>query len=103
MHKLEFKMLLLSITLLCNSFVLSYAQEDKDQIPRKVDSYNDKIRGSEAEQWHLEDFLTVLVKEPNSKAFIIAYGGREDYPGKALRYAERARNYLVTARGIDPA
>lgn len=68
---------------------------------RLVDSYNDKIHGSEAEQWHLEDFMKLLVAEPNSKAYIIAFAGQEDHPGKSKRYALRAKNYLVEWRGID--
>lgn len=81
--------------------IIPYPQELKDQVPRKVDSYNDKIQSSEAEQWRLEDFREALLKEPNSKAYIIAYGGREDNPGKALRYALRAKNWLVAVRGLD--
>ena len=71
--------------------------------PRKIDSYNDKIRSGEAEQWHLEDFFKELIKDPDSQAYIIAYGGREDNPGKAHRYAQRAKNYMVEARGIVPS
>lgn len=80
---------------------MSHAQDAQTQ-PRKLDTYDDKIGGSEAEQWRLEDFREVLLKEPNSQAYIIAYNGREDNPGKARRYALRAKNYLVTARGINP-
>jgi hypothetical protein len=98
MRILTFIFLLLSSFLPC-----FHTQEVKSQLSRKVDSYNDKIRSGEAEQWHLEDFLKELTKEPNTKAVIVAYGGREDNPGKAGRYAARAKNYLVGARGIDPA
>jgi hypothetical protein len=78
----------------------SHPQEPGNQSSRKVDSYNDQIRSSEAEQWHLEDFRELLLKEPNAKAYIIAYGGREDPPGKARRFAFRAKNWLVNWRGI---
>jgi hypothetical protein len=88
---------------LCSFLPPFHAREAKSQLSRKVDSYNDKIQSGEAEQWHLEDFVKELGKEPNAKGFIIAYGGREDNPGKARRYATRAKNYLVSARGIDPA
>jgi hypothetical protein len=88
--------------LLCSFLPCFHAQEAKSQLARKVDSYNDKIQSGEAEQWHLEDFVKELAKEPNAKAFIVAYGGQEDSPGKARRYATRARNYMVEARGIDP-
>jgi hypothetical protein len=82
--------------------MVSYAQGSESRTPQKVGSYNDKIQSSEAEQWHLEDFREKLLKEPNKKAYIIAYGGREDNPGKARRYAFRAKNWLVESRGIDP-
>ena len=82
--------------------VSSLAQQTASQGARKIDSYNDKIKSGEAEQWHLEDFLKELAKEPTSKAYVIAYGGREDNPGKANRFALRAKAYMVEARGIDP-
>jgi hypothetical protein len=97
------RMLTFIFLVLCSFLPFFQAQEAKSQSSRKVDFYNDKIQSGEAEQWHLEDFLKQLEKEPNAKAFIIAYGGQEDNPGKAGRYATRAKNYLVTARGIDPA
>ena len=90
------------ITLLFSSLlVTSYAQGPASQTSRKVDSYDDKIHSSEAEQWHLEDFREMLLKEPDTKAYIIAYGGHEDNPGKARRYALRAKNWLVKWRGIE--
>lgn len=78
------------------------AQSGADATARKVDTYDDKIGGSEAEQWRLESFREQLLKGPRSRAFIVAYNGREDPPGRARRYALRAKNYLVEARGIDP-
>ncbi len=90
------------VLLLFSSFVTPYAQEPQSHKPRKVGSYNDKIRSSEAEQWHLEDSRDKLLKEPTTKAYVIAYRGRHDNPGKALRYALRAKNWLVEWRGIVP-
>ena len=101
MLNLGHKILLINL-MLSSLLVTSYAQEPESQMPRKVDSYNDKIQSSEAEQWHLEDLREKLLKEPNTKAYIIAYGGREDNPGKARRYALRAKNWLAEWRGIDP-
>jgi len=68
-----------------------------------VDSYDDKIPSSEAEMWRLEDFREKLLKQPDAKAYIIAYVGSEDPPGKANRYALRAKRWLVEWRGMDPA
>jgi len=88
--------------ILCSLLMPSHAQDESNRRPRMVISYNDKIGGSEAEQWRLEDFRETLLTEPDAQAYIIAYNGREDYPGKARRYALRAKNYLVEARGIVP-
>jgi hypothetical protein len=90
--------LLLAFAVLIAALIPSRAQP----AARLVDSYNDKIHSSEAEQWRLEDFMKLLDAEPNSKAYIIAYAGREDHPGKSLRYTLRAKNYLVEWRGISP-
>lgn len=94
--------LLFSLCLLLSS-AIGYAaiQQPSSTQPRKIDSYNDKIPSSEAEQWRLEDFMQALSAEPDSTAYIIAYGGREDPPGKARRYAARAKNWLVDYRGIE--
>jgi hypothetical protein len=89
--------LLLSIALLLGILVISNAQTT-----RLVDSYDDKIPGGEKEQWHLEDFMKLLVAEPNTKAYIIAYCGPDDPPGKAQRFALRAKHYLVEFRGVEP-
>jgi hypothetical protein len=92
--------LLISVLLLLSSGLAQTAPQPA--VARKLVSYDDQIRSSEAEQWHLEDQLPTLAAEPQSKVYIIAYAGREDLPGKARRYAVRARNYLVEFRGIDP-
>jgi hypothetical protein len=93
--------LLISVCLLFGGGISATTQSPP--VARKLDSYNDKIRHSEAEMWHLEDFLVpALSADPQSKAYIIAYGGRETDPGKARRYAVRAKNYLVNYRGINP-
>lgn len=92
--------LLVSLLVLFSGVEYAAFQQSSSTQARKVDSYNDQIPSGEAEQWRLEDFLRVLSAEPDSKAYIIAYGGREDPPGKPQRYAVRAKNYLVEYRGI---
>lgn len=97
------RVFLLAMFLLSNAFgVLCQTQISEEKAPRKIDSYNDKIQSSEAEQAHLDNIAISLQEEPNSKLFIVAYGGREDAPGKAQRYALRAKNYLSKTRGVDP-
>ena len=95
--------LLISVCLVLGSGIFHTAfQPQTSPVARKLDSYN-LIQHSEAEMWHLEDFLVpALSADPQSRASIIAYGAREDAPGKARRFALRAKNYLVNYRGIDP-
>lgn len=69
-----------------------------DQAARKVDQYGDLIQDDEGAR--LDAFENELRKESGSKGYIIAYGGRDDPPGKARRYGLRAKAYLVEARGV---
>jgi hypothetical protein len=69
-----------------------------DQSARMVDEYGDLIQDDEGAR--LDAFENELKKESNSKGYIIAYGGSDDSPGKARRYALRARAYLIQARAI---
>ncbi len=80
---------------------LPHAQIATRETARKVDTYNDKIPSGEAEQWHLEDQVKTLTDNPETRLCIIAYGGQDDAPGKAGRFALRAKHYLVSMRGID--
>lgn len=93
--------LLISVFLLFASGMAGATVQQTSTEPRRIHSYNDQIRSGEAEQWQLEDFVRALAAEPDSKACIIAYAGREDPPGKPQRYAARAQNYLVETRGIN--
>ena len=69
-----------------------------NQAARKVDEYGDLIQDDEAAR--LDAFESQLSKDSSSKGYIIAYVGRDDPPGKARRYALRAKLYLVETRGV---
>lgn len=43
---------------------------------------------------------STLIEQPNVKAHIIVYAGKDDYPGVSHRYAERLRVFLIV-HGID--
>ena|SRR6185503_5272247 len=89
------------LILVCLLFGTAF-QQQSPPVARKLDSYNE-IQHSEGEMWHIEDFLMpALSGDPESRVYIIAYGGRATEPGKARRYAVRAKNWLVNYRGIDP-
>lgn len=73
-------------------------KQASNQSAHKFDEYGDLIQDDEGAR--LDAFENELKRKPDSRAYIIAYGGQGDPLGKARRYALRARAYLVEARGI---
>jgi len=65
----------------------------------KFDEYGD-IKFND-EKARLDNYAIQLQSDPNSSGTIIAYAGRTDPAGTAQARGDRAKNYLVTARGID--
>lgn len=53
------------------------------------------------EKARLNDFALQLQAQPDTQAYIIAYGGRRSCVQEAQVRAERAKNYLVNTRGIE--
>lgn len=49
----------------------------------------------------LDNLAVELQNDPTAKTYVIAYGGRTSRIGQADLLGDRARNYLVTNRGID--
>ncbi len=51
----------------------------------------------------LDNLAVELQNDPSTTTHVISYGGRTSRIGQADRLGARARDYLVTKRGIDPA
>jgi hypothetical protein len=51
----------------------------------------------------LDNLAVELQNDQSSTTYIFAYGGRHSRLGQADRLGARARDYLVSQRGIDPA
>lgn len=49
----------------------------------------------------LDNLAVQLQNDPSSAAYIIAYAGRQSRKGEANRLGARARDYLVTERGLN--
>ena len=49
----------------------------------------------------LDNLAVELQNDPSTRAYVIAYGGRMSPVGQVERLMSRAREYLVTQRGID--
>jgi hypothetical protein len=66
---------------------------------RKVDEYGN-IRFND-EKARLDNFAIELQNDPTSQGYLICYGGRRGRKGEATARCDRAKNYLVSTRGID--
>ena len=49
----------------------------------------------------LDNLAVELQNDPSTRAYVIAYGGKMSPVGQVERLMSRARDYLVTQRGID--
>jgi hypothetical protein len=49
----------------------------------------------------LDNLAVELQNDPSTTAYIISYGGRNSRSGQADKLGSRARDYIVTARGVD--
>ncbi len=65
----------------------------------KADEFGEVNRDDEKAR--LDLFAIQMQNEPGAQGYIIAYGGRKAKPGESQRRATRARDYLVSARGIE--
>lgn len=68
-------------------------------LPRKADEFGEIARDDEKAR--LDLFAIEMQNEPGAQGYIIGYGGRAAKVGEGQRRANRARDYLVTARGIE--
>jgi hypothetical protein len=67
--------------------------------PQKVDTYGNVA--FDDEKARLDNFAIALQNEPGSQGYIIGYSGRTGRRGEGIARAERAKNYLVTSRGLE--
>jgi hypothetical protein len=66
--------------------------------PRKIDEYGN-IRFND-EKARLDNFAIELQNDPTAQGYLVCYGGRRGRTGEAQRRCDRAKDYLVTTRGI---
>ncbi|MFL6207642.1 MAG: hypothetical protein ACJ74W_02260 [Pyrinomonadaceae bacterium] len=68
-------------------------------VPIKFDEYGNIKRNDEKAR--LDNFANELQAQPGAQGYIIGYGGRRGRAGEAQTRADRAKDYLVSSRGID--
>jgi hypothetical protein len=69
------------------------------RLARKVDEYGN-IRFND-EKARLDNYAIELQNDPTAQGYLICYGGRRGRAGEGQRRCDRAKDYLVTTRGID--
>ena len=67
-------------------------------LARKIDEYGN-IRFND-EKARLDNFAIELQNDPTAQGYLVCYGGRRGRTGEAQRRCDRAKDYLVTTRGI---
>nr|AIA11255.1 PKD domain protein [uncultured bacterium] len=94
----------ITATLAMGGYNLDCTATCTTQIPvrvenRKFDEYGNINRDDEKAR--LDNFAIQLQQEPDAQGYIIVYAGRRSRPGDAKKRLDRARDYLVSMRGID--
>ncbi|HEX8143854.1 MAG TPA: hypothetical protein VF553_14745 [Pyrinomonadaceae bacterium] len=69
--------------------------------PRKFDEFPNLA--FDDQKARLDNLAIQLANEPGSTGYIIIYAGRTSRAGQAQRLGERARDYMVRTRGVDPS
>ena len=73
--------------------------EKKAIVAREFDECNNCT--FDDQKARLDNLAVELQNDPTTRAYIIAYGGRMSPLGQVEKLMSRARDYLVTQRGID--
>jgi hypothetical protein len=70
------------------------------RVPRKFDEFPNLA--FDDQKARLDNLAIELVNSPDATGYIIVYSGRTSRAGQAQRLGDRARDYLVRTRGVDP-
>jgi hypothetical protein len=84
--------------LIFHAFSVLAQNINSNEIARKFDEFGYIHYGDASAR--MDNVAIFLMNDPSLKTYIIAYAGRDDYPGISHRYAYRLKNYLVS-RQID--
>ena len=77
------------------------ALEKKILVAREYDECNKCA--FDDQKARLDNLAVELQNDPSTRTYIIAYGGRMSPLNQVEKLMSRARDYLVTQRGIDPS
>jgi hypothetical protein len=79
----------------CTSEVMKKAEA------KKLDEYGTLTPKDESAR--LDNFMIELMSDPTAQAHIISYSASTSRPGDAQKAADRAKDYLIRKRGLDPS
>jgi hypothetical protein len=86
------------ISLLLITWSISHASSEA----RKFFVYGVDGANCETEMAHLDNYAIAILNEPQTKAYVIAYGGRRGTAHSEMQMRRsRIKRYLVNNRGID--
>ena len=84
----------------CNTQASCTTTPQVRAVARMFDQYGNIAFNDEKAR--LDNFAIQLQNEPGAQGYIIAYGGRRGRAGEAQARADRAKDYMVNTRGVDP-
>jgi len=84
----------------CNTSASCTTTPQRRAVARLFDQYGNIAFNDEKAR--LDNFAIQLQNEPGAQGYIIAYGGRRGRAGEAQARADRAKDYMVNSRGVDP-
>jgi hypothetical protein len=91
--------IIIGLSLLLIMWSVSFASSEA----RKFLVYGTDEANCETEMAHLDNYTIALLNEPNTKAYVIAYGGQRGMARSEMQVRRtRIKRYLVNNRGIAP-
>lgn len=78
----------------------SYPYDDEASVYRTFDSFGHLDAADE--EARLDSFAVALSNEPGMRGYIVVYAGKTARPGEAKSRGERAGEYLINKRDIEP-
>jgi hypothetical protein len=84
----------------CNTSASCSTTVNRIVVARLFDQYGNIAFNDEKAR--LDNYAIQLQNEPGAQGYIVVYGGRRGRANEAQARADRAKDYMVNTRGVDP-
>lgn len=86
----------LAVAILCLAFTMTNSS------PARTDQHFDEFSGFNCEEMkaRFDNFTIALMREPDSKGYVIIYGGKYGRRGETQAWINASREYLSETRGV---